>query len=756
MECIILIRQVFNHKQPDLYTLIAHCQRLLLLIIGLIPVQASGQVTGSGQSWSYTTNSYTFTWNLTTDLATVSREGMDRPFWQGGLLPAFWLQRSDGEPYYVKATVEDQLSLSDQGGTLSFTLEDFGSGQLAVQATPWGIRFEKITVQWNDQAPAIIGMYFGTAALTEHDKQIVPSVDVPFWPNWEGAGFCVPSAKGGPIQSYFRKWDFGHANIALGNFGPSLGTPYAAAFPRPIYSAAMGGYGNWVVLGAGSIPEGAMSLQIKSSRGCFHFLYREDLWGAPKGLTRTWNDPLRLTWAEDAWTGFDRLFQSFEIVQDSVQHQKSFWNTWGDWRRQKFDIDKTIDFAHEVQTDRFVFDDPWETYQGSGEPNFERFPQLKEQIQYAKDLGMEVGYWQTVGWVDNPDSLGLTHDDLILGKDGKPRLANWSFNPSDKAHYCLDPSSPRVVAFLQERTRKAMEFFHPSIIKLDFAYALPNPNVGAPRNPALRGEHYGYTLTKIIAEAAREINPDITIMHYSIHPLMRQVGDLVSLDDQGDAGNAEEAGHQQWSVWAALAGHQGTAITASSGYDWTVDTENLLNTAVLGAPSAVLPRDIDGKAVPEWYLNQRKALFRWHRQTTGWTPLWLNSDRGDLDKPLTLRCWGRLETIQGKQTLTALALRDEDKESVSPEALPVSQWNGRWALISQDDQAIDQSDSLVCIPFDAGQLQLKRKQPPQQLRAVYAEKEQDYPHWKWEEGTLTLNVDEEDIEQLLGFIILEK
>ncbi|WP_147306761.1 hypothetical protein [Paenibacillus taihuensis] len=52
----------------------------------------------------------------------------------------------------------------------------------------------------------------------------------------------------------------------------------------------------------------------------------------------------------------------------------------------------------------------------------------------------------------------------------------------------------------------------------------------------------------IIYDAAKSVDPDITIIYYGIHSLMRSVSDLVNLDDLGDAGDSAEheaAGHNQ-------------------------------------------------------------------------------------------------------------------------------------------------------------------------------------------------------------------
>ena len=130
---------------------------------------------------------------------------------------------------------------------------------------------------------------------------MVPSLELPFWPGWSAEGYCVPSGKGGPVQSFFRNWDLGHATFPLGSFGPSLGTPYAAAFPRPMFSAAMGGQDGWVAFGPGTIPDAALTLEIRATTGTLHYLYREDLWGTPAGRTRVWPEPLRFAWAPTAW-----------------------------------------------------------------------------------------------------------------------------------------------------------------------------------------------------------------------------------------------------------------------------------------------------------------------------------------------------------------------------------------------------------------------------------------------------------------------
>ena len=418
-------------------------------------------------------------------------------------------------------------------------------------------------------------------------------MEFPFWPDWLADGFCIPSAKGASIQSFFRAWDFGHANLPLGSFGPSLGTPYAAAYPRPFYAAAMGGDAGWVAIGPGAVPDGALSLQIRSATAMLHLLHREDLWGAGPAM-RQWDDPLRLCWSTTAWDAYRLLFQTFPISSPTcVHHQRSSINTWGAFKTGDFNLRRLVDRAAASAAKVLVIDDLWETFNGSGEPDNSRFPQFENDLNYALHKGLEIGFWQSIGWIDQPAAVGLTNDDLLCGADGIPRRANWAMSPHfvGPLHYCIDVSSQRASAFVRDRTLRIMRRFHPTLLKLDFGYGLPGPDVAVPKNPAFRGEQMAFQLICLIANAAREVNPNITIQYYGLHPLMQPVTDIVALDDLGDAGQQEAAGHGQWAIWSALAGAHGTAIMASSGYDWNADDEVLLNTAVIGAPGCVLPMD---------------------------------------------------------------------------------------------------------------------------------------------------------------------
>jgi hypothetical protein len=180
---------------------------------------------------------------------------------------------------------------------------------------------------------------------------------------------------------------------------------------------------------------------------------------------------------------------------------------------------------------------------------------------------------------------------------------------------------------------------------------------------------------------------------------------------------------------------------ASSGYDWNADEEVLLNTAVIGAQSAVLPRKLaDGSPVPPHKISKRVALALWHRHSVGWAPLWLNSHKGSIAQEPKPNCWGRLESKGGENRLTALALRDStgltDRSAIRNVA-----WQGRWAIISQDEQSIFEAGKVALIPFDGGFVEMPWTKAPAKVVMVSNKVEKPFTSWQWKDGKLKINAE---------------
>lgn len=722
-------------------------KRIFCLAVQMLLSAVSYANTPEDTIWEYADGNLRLQWNLATDQAKLLAGPVT--VWQGSLLPAFWIRDAAGEQRYLKATPDAAHAVTEQGRlTLPLQWGASAKGKLIVEKAAWGLRFRELRLEWASQPPAIIEMYIGTSELK--GANVKPTWDRPFMPGWQAPGYCVPGARSGTVQSYFRNWDLGHAAIPLGNFGPSLGTPYGAGFPRPFLFAAMGGNQGWINLGAGSVPDAAMVLKMQSARGCFQYLYREDLWGASPNRERVWEDLLRITIDSSAIGAFQKYYSSFPIPQKAgPAHAVSVWNTWGMWRKQKYPIRPIADFMQQMQNEVMVLDDPWESSQGSGKPNLERFPDFYADLAYIRSRGVGIGLWETMGWIKDTAACGLHSTELIVDRQGKPCMANWNFDPEGDAFYCLDVSVPRARAFLQERTRKIMQELKPALLKLDFGYGLPSPHMGVPRNPAYRGERYCFELLQLIAQAARSVDPRVIIMYYGISPLWTPLVDMVSLDDQGDMWYDIQSGHQQWSVWASLLSRYGVALSGSSGYNWELDNEVLMNSMILGSPGAVLPIVLDnGDAVPEQYLNRRLAVNKWRRRTLQWEPRWFNSSTGNMDGPPRLHCWGRTELMNGKKILTALVLREP-----SPPPLAGIRWSGAWGLISQDDRDITVSRKLALIPFSAGRLSLPLPHKPGRVMRMNIHGTSAYNSWSWENGLLTITVTTAALKDIAGFLV---
>lgn len=730
--------------------------RFTISIITLLHLCASANAHSCQARWKYKDDGLIFEWNTPKDIAKVIAVKTEAAVWQGSLLPSFWLSVKN-KTQFIKAVVEQETYSQDSNRlSLSLRIGNIGKGSLLVTKESWGIKINELAIEWIGAPPAIIEMYFGASAVQQQEGRMGFTWDRPFMPDWQSFGYCIPGAKGGTPQSYFRMWDFGQANIALGSFGPSMGTPYGAAFPRPIYYAAMGSNEGFVSIGAGSVPDAAMSLRIQSTRGCLQYVYREDLWGALSGKKRIWKDLLCISTGETPYIAFKKYYDAFPGKEKTVANAvKPIWNTWGMWGKKKYITRPITDFARKVQAGIVVLDDPWEISQGAGKPDLKRFPDLYSDLDYIRNTGMQTGIWETMGWITDPFSFGLTKTDLICNKDGEPCRANWNFDPRETSYYCLDISSEKTRKFIWERTIRVMKIVKPAMIKLDFGYGYPSPHMGVPKNPLYRGERHSVELLRIISEAAKSVDPEIAIMYYSISPLLIPFLDLVSMDDQGDLWYEVAKGHQEWSIWASLLSGKNVSVNGSSSYNWETDDEVLLNTCVFGAPGAVLPiyNLEDETPVKNKFLNRRLAVNRWYRRTVGWTPLWLNSSFGNFNEAPKLNCWGRMEKAGNDMALTALILRKDDRDKIKDSRIATIEWEGRWALIAQDNQDIFSSAHLAIIPFDPGMLSFPCAAKPAKITKLNMEGEHPYSQWQWKDGKINIPVTEETLMNTSGFLI---
>src|SRR5208283_4711476 len=156
---------------------------------------------------------------------------------------------------------------------------------------------------------------------------------------------------------------------------------------------------------------------------------------------------------------------------------------------------------------------------------------------------------------------------------------------------------------------------------------------------------------------------------------------------------------------------------------------------------------------PRLDFHHRRALVQWYRRTTLWKPLWLNSEEGALGREPRPRCFGRLESIRGEDRLTALVLRPEGagEDELDVPGLGKVHWQGRWAIIAQDDESLADSHRMACIPFDGGTLRLPRPSAPSRIVAV-DRSEQPLTSWSWRDSIL--EVRSPSSPELVGILVV--
>jgi len=399
---------------------------------------------------------YRWSWDLARDQAKLTGPDGKTAIWSGGLLPAFELA-AEGRTIYAKASATSIEQTGEDRYRITLDLGGYGSGTLICETPEYGVRFSRLEANWLTDT-RLLSLQFGTRLLTPEELVRAPRLDRTFWPDWAAEGYCVPAAGSSPTHSFWRSWDMGDARLPLGSYGDAMGTPYAAAFPRPMYAAAMGGRHGWLAFGPGAVPDAPLTLQLQSATACLHYAYREDLWPAPDSRKRAWEEPLRLAWSGTGFDALQRLYDTFgPLTPKSPHHLRSFLCTWGDFKEDRFDLQQYRErVADKLAADMVILDDLWESFDGSGEPSSERFPNFEGDLADLRAAGYDIALWQSIGWTDSPEASGLSADDLLCGPDGVPRQWRWSGNPIGDGtyHYRAHPDADRGT---HEAHRKSLQ-----------------------------------------------------------------------------------------------------------------------------------------------------------------------------------------------------------------------------------------------------------------------------------------------------------
>lgn len=100
-----------------------------------------------------------------------------------------------------------------------------------------------------------------------------------------------------------------------------------------------------------------------------------------------------------------------------------------------------------------------------------------------------------------------------------------------------------------------------------------------------------------------------------------------------------------------------------------------------------------------------------------------------------------------------MALRDENKKLIAPDALKGMSWNGNWAVVAQDDFDVFNTLTLACIPVGGTALNTPRAKRPNRVLAITRSGERAWSDWRWEHGRMRLQASP-TIDELIGFLVL--
>lgn len=174
--------------------------------------------------------------------------------------------------------------------------------------------------------------------------------------------------------------------------------------------------------------------------------------------------------------------------------------------------------AHDVVPGTVVVDDKWQAAYGTGEPDPERWPDLRAWVAARHAAGQRVLLWWKA-W----DPEGLPVEECLVDAGGRP--------------VAVDPASPayrervrRVVAALLGPDGVDADGF-----KVDFTQRAPAGHTVHPHAGADPGAPWGvaalHALLADLYAAAKAAKPDALVVTHTPHPAFADVCDMVRLND---------------------------------------------------------------------------------------------------------------------------------------------------------------------------------------------------------------------------------
>lgn len=530
----------------------------------------------------------------------------------------------------------------------------------------------------------------------------------------------IPGGRQDPEQAIFATADLDGVRFSIGAFGMGTGTYHQQwALPHYLVACFSGGATGAACAGLGRAPDGNVMSTVDCGAFSYEINVRGDLWGhrTGPGIMR-FDDPIVVAVANGWYEAGLAYFAALDAEGYAPQRETPLpasascaqYDTWGDQGARRCFLER-FDERHlrEIYADfvasglaarLFVIDDKWEGVYGSLAHDERRFPRFRELLDEIRGGGHEVGLWTAFPRCEDYRGLGLDERSVLVTPGGEPYVVR-----ERKREWCVfDPTDERAAAYLRERARYLVETYRPALVKIDFGYEIPTPDVAGPHDSSLGGERLFERFLEVICGEIRRADPRVAILYYCLTPLFRRYIDQCGMDDLWMSRGAYDDGHARRALLSSWCGAFGVVPYGSSGYDWRSAEEIWLDSALIGAPGLIAPLAGDeyGERLTPALAARYNGVARIARRGQPYRAVFSDAELRDPADGPRARTWAREED----GAITVVALRPD--ASGIARASDVATATCRAAIASLGDADVRSADRIAIVPFGEGIVTLTR------------------------------------------------
>ncbi|MDE3096268.1 MAG: hypothetical protein KGK07_09740 [Chloroflexota bacterium] len=540
------------------------------------------------------------------------------------------------------------------------------------------------------------------------------------------ADTCViPGGRQDPEQAIFPTAGLEDVRFSVGCFGMDTGTYHQQwALPHYVvacFNAGAGGAPSGAACaGLGAVPDGNVIASVDRGAFSYEVNVRGDLWGhrrGPREIVFDW--PLLIAVAGDWYSAALAYFEALDAEgllpeRKAAVPDAAFWpqyDTWGDQAARRCFLDRFdeehlraiyADFRRSgLRARLFVIDDKWEGVYGSLSHDEQRFPHFLSLLDEIRADGHEVGLWTAFPRCEDYRALGLGPESVLMTPGGAPYVVR----ERERSWYVFDPTDEAAAAHLASRARYLVETYHPALVKIDFGYEIPTPDVAGPHDPTAGGERLFARFLEVICGELKCADPRVAVLYYCLTPLFRDSIDQCGMDDLWMSRGAYDEGFARRALLASWCGAFGVVPYGSSGYDWKSAASIWLDTAVIGTPGVIAPLAGDeyGARLTPRLAALYNGVARISRRVSRYTVALFDAELRDPAAGPRARTWARVE--DGRTTV--IALRPGASGVARAAGLAEADCEAVVASLTDDD--VREARAVGVVPFGAGSVRIARR-----------------------------------------------